>query len=85
MGVVHHCQSGSNDDVTAVVELAANGQCGGACRPSAGVVDDPVRCERRGAGETKARLAMNGGEKGTVARAPQRRCSRCSRVSPRAP
>ena len=66
---------GPDDDVTAVVELAANGQVAAVRVPTerrgSWMVPSDVSAAER---ETivKARLAMNGGEKGTVAvRAPR--------------
>ena len=61
---------GPNDDVTAVVELAANGQVAAVRVPTERrgswmIPSDVSAAERESI--VKARLAMNGGEKGTVA------------------
>ena len=61
---------GPNDDVTAVVELAANGQVAAVRVPTERrgswmIPSDVTAAERESI--VKARLAMNGGEKGTVA------------------
>jgi hypothetical protein len=65
---------GPDDDVTAVVELAANGQVAAVRVPTERrgswmIPSDVSAAERESI--VKARLAMNGGEKGTVARAPR--------------
>jgi hypothetical protein len=65
---------GPDDDVTAVVELAANGQVASVRVPTERrgswmVPSDVSSAERESI--VKARLAMNGGEKGKVARAPR--------------
>ena len=65
---------GPNDDVTAVVELAANGQVAAVrvpteARGSWTVPSDVSAAERESI--VRTRVAMNGGEKGAVARAPR--------------
>ena len=65
---------GPNDDVTAVVELAANGQVAAVRVPTERrgswmVPTDVSAAERESI--VKARFAMNGGEKGTLAKAPR--------------